>query len=76
MVQPSSLGHIRVVAGLIMLIGTFLFASMVLIAVGHPDAVVGVVLTTFLAGCAAGAFMIALGALLFFNPKLALLGSD
>ena len=76
MVKPLSSGHIQFVAGLIMLIGTFLFSSMVLIAVGNLAALAGEILMMFIVGCAAGMIITALGALLFFKPKLGQLGSD
>jgi hypothetical protein len=73
--EPLNLRHIQVLAGFIMLIGTILLSSMVIIALGNLAALKGVVATMFIVGCAAGALIVAVGAVLFFKPKIGQLGS-
>ncbi|XOV84162.1 MAG: hypothetical protein ACFHXK_03380 [bacterium] len=70
MLAPMKLQHIRMFGVLIMLIGVFLFISMVFIALQGEALLTGIALKMFIAGLAAGGVITALGGALFRYPSL------
>ena len=70
------LQHIRMIALLIMLIGAFLFLSMISVAFHAATLPTGIALKMFIAGLLAGGVIIVLGGILFFYPSLGQLGTN
>ena len=70
------LHHIRMIAVLVMLIGAFLFLSMIGIAFQSGALLTGVALEMFIAGLVAGSFITTLGGVPFTHPSLGQLGTS
>ena len=73
---PMKLQHIRMIAVLVMLIGSFLFFSMVFVAFHSEALLSGIALKTFVAGLVAGGVITVLGGVLFTHPSLGQLGTS
>ena len=76
MIALMKLHHIRMIAVLIMLIGTYLFLSMIVIAFQGGGLLTGIVLKMFIAGLAAGGVITIVGGILFVRPSLGQLGAS
>ncbi|NKB96888.1 MAG: hypothetical protein GKR90_00090 [Pseudomonadales bacterium] len=75
MLAPMKLPHIRMIAISIVLVGAFLFLSMIYIAIKNGALLTGIQLEVFTAGLMAGSLIMSLGAVLFVRPTLGQLGT-
>lgn len=73
---PMELQHIRMIGALVMLIGAFLFLSMVVIALQGEALLTGIVLKMFIAGLAAGGVIMVVGGIFVIRPSLGQLGTS
>ncbi len=76
MIAPMKNKHIRMIAVLVILIGAFLFFSMIFTAFQSGTLLSGIALKMFVVGLVAGGVILVLGGVLFTRPSLGQLGTS
>jgi hypothetical protein len=76
MLAPMKLDHIRMIAVLVMIIGLFLFSSMIFITLSNAAVPTGIAFTMFAVGLISGGIMAAFGVVFFLHPKLGHWGTN